>query len=109
MSPRRISREAKSRSASVRSGRRRTASRHSDSARRFVVLQVKGNSQLVMRDSVVGVVAQRSLQGVHRSGSVILPHLNLSLVNQRIHVVTVGLEHLVVQLGGLVEAVLQDQ
>ena len=74
-----------------------------------IVPLCEGRSQLVVSDGIVRIVAERTLQRVNGAVGIILAELHLTLVDEGIHVVGVGLEDLVVQFGGFVEAVLENQ
>src|ERR1017187_4420044 len=75
----------------------------------FIMLLVEGTSQVVVGYSVVRIIAERALQRVDGAAGIFLADLHLSLVDEGIHVVSVGLEDLVVDYGSFVEAVFADQ
>src|SRR5215472_5340246 len=70
---------------------------------------VKGNSQVIVRNSVVGVVLQRIFQRVDGVIHVPVADLNLAAVNQGFGIVGVGFQYFVIQLAGLIPAVFQNE
>src|SRR4029077_4465717 len=75
----------------------------------FVVLLVKGDAKLVVSHAIVGIVPQRTLEGINSSIGVTLTKLYLPAIDQTLYIVRIGLQNFIVQLGSFVETVFQDQ
>ncbi len=75
----------------------------------LIVLLGEGKPQLIGSDRILRIIAKRALQRIHGAANIILTKLNLAFENKSFNVTGVGLEDLIVELGGLVKAVLEDQ
>ena len=73
------------------------------------MLHIKSDAELIVGHGIVGIVLERLLEGIHGAGSVVLAELYLAAIDQRVHVMRIRFQNFIVQLGGFLQAVLQDQ
>ncbi len=70
---------------------------------------IERQTKLVVRDRIIRIVLQDTLQGIDRIRVLTPVHLNFRLVNLRVRVRRLRLQHFVIQLARLVRAVAHDK
>src|SRR5258708_36965336 len=72
------------------------------------MLLIESDAQLIMSHCIVRVVLDCALQRVSRSIGVALMDLHLTAINQSFDIARICFKNFIIQLGGFVEAVLQN-